>query len=98
MPLNSTDDKIVYEPAINSPKSVKYTKDGSKFYIQSLEGCATIVYDAKTLKKIREIKHVFNASNNYLFKENEHTIFDYTYKQTQQEYNYLDKHLQKVRD
>ena len=66
----------VYEPAINSPKSVIYSKDGSKFYVNSLEGYVTIVFDSKSLKKLKEIRHEFKASNNKLFKDNENSVFD----------------------
>jgi DNA-binding beta-propeller fold protein YncE len=86
----ATKDPItVYESAINSPKSVTYTRDGSKFYVNSLEGYTTVVFDSKTLKKLKEIKHVFSASNNKLFKGNENTVFDYKFKQTKSEYNYF---------
>ncbi len=79
----------VVEPAINSPKSIIYSKDGSKFYVNSLEGHTTVVFDAKTLNKLKEIRHAFNASNNYLIKDNENTVFDYQYKQVKPEYNYF---------
>jgi DNA-binding beta-propeller fold protein YncE len=79
----------VYETAINSPKSVTYTLDGSKFYVNSLEGYTTVVFDSKTLKKLKEIKHIFSASNNKLFKGNENTVFDYKFKQTKTEYNHF---------
>jgi len=78
-----------YEPAINSPKSIIYSKDGSKFYINSLEGYTTVVFDSKSLKKLKEIRHEFNASNNKLFKNNENTVFDYRFKQTKTKYNYF---------
>jgi len=79
----------VYEPAVNSPKSATYTKNGSKFYINSLEGYTTIVFDSKTLKKLKEIKHDFNASNQQLFKDKESTVFDYKFKQNRKEYNHF---------
>ncbi len=79
----------VYEPAINSPKSVIYSKDGSKFYVNSLEGYVTIVFDSKSLKKLKEIRHEFKASNNKLFKDNENSVFDYKFKQAKTEYNYF---------
>ena len=44
-----------YEPLINSPKSVNYSSDGKKFYIQSLEGGNTLVFDALTKKKIKSV-------------------------------------------
>ena len=43
-----------YDTTINSPKSVKYSKDGTKFYVQSLEGYTTFIYDASTKKSESE--------------------------------------------
>lgn len=77
----------VFEPTINSPKSVIYSKDGNKFYVNSLEGFATIVFDSKTLKKIGVIKHVFDIRNKNLFKNNETTAFDYQFKQQLPDFN-----------
>lgn len=54
---------------VNSPKSAHFHPDGTKYYINSLEGCVTIVYDARTNQKIKVIKHSFNRSNAYLFAE-----------------------------
>jgi len=87
--MSPKDPLSVYEPAINSPKSVIYSKDGSKFYVNSLEGYATIVFDSKSLKKLKEIRHEFKASNNKLFKDNENSVFDYKFKQAMAEYNYF---------
>jgi DNA-binding beta-propeller fold protein YncE len=87
--MSPKDPLSVYEPAINSPKSVIYSKDGSKFYVNSLEGCVTIVFDSKSLKKLKEIRHEFNAGNNKLFKNNEHSVFDYKFKQINTNYNYF---------
>jgi DNA-binding beta-propeller fold protein YncE len=87
--ISPKDPLSVYEPAINSPKSVIYSKDGSKFYVNSLEGCVTIVFDSKSLKKLKEIRHEFNAGNNKLFKNNEHSVFDYKFKQIKTNYNYF---------
>jgi DNA-binding beta-propeller fold protein YncE len=77
----------VYDEAINSPKSAIYSKDGSKFYINSLEGFTTVVFDSKTLAKLKEIKHIFTSENNSLFKNNENTVFDYKFKQKRDNYN-----------
>lgn len=87
--MSPKDPLSVYEPAINSPKSVIYSKDGSKFYVNSLEGYVTIVFDSKSLKKLKEIHHEFKASNNKLFKDNENSVFDYKFKQAKAEYNYF---------
>jgi DNA-binding beta-propeller fold protein YncE len=87
--LKPKDSKSVYESAINSPKSAIFSKDGSKFYVNSLEGCVTAVFDSKTLKKIKTIKHQFNANNSSLFKNNENTVFGYAFKQKRAELNHF---------
>ncbi|MDI9309467.1 MAG: hypothetical protein QM535_04570 [Limnohabitans sp.] len=79
----------VYDKYIASPKSAIYSWDGSKIYVNSLEGYQTVVYDSKTLKRIKAISHIFNEKNNSLFKDNETIAFDYTYKQEKENYNYF---------
>ena len=44
---------------INSPKSANIHPDGSKYYVNSLEGCATVVYDMKTHERIKVIHYKF---------------------------------------
>ena len=44
---------------IHSPKSINIHPDGSKYYVNSLEGCTTISYDFRTNKKLRVIRHSF---------------------------------------
>ena len=41
----SSADPDTYDPDIHSPKSVNVHPSGKKFYVNSLEGCATVVYD-----------------------------------------------------
>ncbi len=79
----------VYEPEINSPKSAIYSKDGSKFYVNSLEGYTTVVFDSKTLKRSKVIRHIFKTENNLLFKNNENTVFGYEFKQKREEFNHF---------
>ncbi len=50
-----------------SPKSVHFHPNGKKYYINSLEGCRTMVYDAHTNKKLAVINHKFDSSNAYLW-------------------------------
>lgn len=52
-----------YDKDINSPKSVNITPDGKKYYINSLEGMATIAYDMKTNKKLKVIRYDFTDEN-----------------------------------
>lgn len=83
-PASDADD---FDDAINSPKSVVFTPDGKKFYVHSLEGYTTSVYDAKTFEKIKDIKHAFGKGNAHLFKDGEFTVFDYQYKEERDQYN-----------
>jgi len=69
-----------FDVSINSPKSVNYLPEKGKFYVQSLEGNETVVYDLKSLQKLKVIKHDFNASNQHLFKDGESTCFDYQFQ------------------
>ena len=85
--LNTDFDR--YDVAVSSPKSIIFSADGKKFYVNSLEGYTTIVYDAKRLVKLKEIKHVFDATNNSLFLRNESTVFGYEFRQKQQNFNYF---------
>lgn len=52
-------DKSTLDADILSPKSANFHPDGSKFYVNSLEGCATVVYDARDLSKLKVITHKF---------------------------------------
>ncbi|MFC4666118.1 hypothetical protein [Falsiporphyromonas endometrii] len=58
----STLDKDIY-----SPKSVKILPDNSKYYVNSLEGCCTVVYDLKNNKKLKVIQHTMNYDKLYLW-------------------------------
>lgn len=46
---------------INSPKSANISPDNKKFYVNSLEGGMTVVYDMATKKRLKVIKHEFDA-------------------------------------
>lgn len=54
---------------ISSPKSLTFSCDGSKFYVNSLEGCKTVVYDAVTFRKLKVIKHRFTSGQGPLWTE-----------------------------
>lgn len=69
-----------YDTDINSPKSVNYLPSKKKFYVQSLEGFETVVYDLETFSRLKTIRHTFNEKNQYLFKDGENTVFDYTFR------------------
>lgn len=78
-----------YDTDISSPKSINYLPEQNKFYVHSLEGFKTVVYDLTTLEKLKVIKHTFNAENQYLFKDGEYIPFDYTYKYRTSSFNYF---------
>lgn len=65
-------------PHINSPKSVIFSPDGSKFYINSLEGMETVVFDANSLKKLASISHRFTEKDAPLF-QGEDRVYGYQY-------------------
>ena len=74
------DSKDKFDTAINSPKSVNILFEKSKYYVNSLEGFETVVYDLNTHEQLKVIKHTFNSSNQHLFSET--NFFDYTFRTT----------------
>ncbi|MBL0912522.1 MAG: beta-propeller fold lactonase family protein [Bacteroidia bacterium] len=68
----------VYDEHVHSPKSVNILDAKDKFYVQSLEGCETIVYSLDSFKRIGVIPHTFTKQNASLFKETNY--FDYSFR------------------
>ena len=56
-----------WDADINSPKSINIHPNGSKYYVNSLEGCRTIAYDMATHKKLAVINHRFDGSEKELW-------------------------------
>ncbi|MGW8248457.1 MAG: tetratricopeptide repeat protein [Acidiferrobacterales bacterium] len=56
-----------YDPYVFSPKSVRFFPDGSKVYVNALEGLSTIVYDPGRLVRLHRISHRFRKSDIALF-------------------------------
>ena len=56
-----------WDEDINSPKSINIHPNGSKYYVNSLEGCRTIAYDMATHKKLAVINHRFDGSEKELW-------------------------------
>lgn len=81
----------VYDRSISSPKSAIFTLDGSKFYVHSLEGFRTSVYETGSWKRIKVIHHDFDQGNNYLFKGDSISVFNYKYPKERKKgsYNYF---------
>ncbi len=53
-------DRQTLDTDIYSPKSANISPDGTKFYINSLEGCATVAYEMGTWRKLKVISHQFD--------------------------------------
>ncbi len=60
-------DKATLDTDIFSPKSVNFHPDGSKYYVNSLEGCATVVYATNDNHKIKVIHHRFESGTGTLW-------------------------------
>ena len=52
---------------IHSPKSVNFHPSGRKYYVNSLEGGKTVVYDFRTGEKLKVIRHRFDSSDSALW-------------------------------
>ena len=52
---------------IHSPKSVNIHPSGKKYYVNSLEGAKTVVYDFTTNEKTKVIKHSFTEADKALW-------------------------------
>jgi DNA-binding beta-propeller fold protein YncE len=63
---------------ILSPKSVRFNLEGTKVYVNALEGGRTLVYAWPSLHKLPSIVHRFGPADSALF-HGDTTIFDYPY-------------------
>lgn len=54
---------------IHSPKSVNFHPNGKKFYVNSLEGCATVAYETGTWRKIKVIHHQISTKHRDLWAQ-----------------------------
>lgn len=60
---------IIRETDIYSPKSIIFLEEKQKFYVNSLEGYKTVVFDINTFKRKKTIVHGFGKANDSLFLE-----------------------------
>lgn len=60
-------DKATLDTDIFSPKSVNFHPDGKRCYVNSLEGCRTVVYTVPELEKVAVIEHRFPSSTGNLW-------------------------------
>jgi 6-phosphogluconolactonase (cycloisomerase 2 family) len=75
---STTDGRDRYDRDVESPKSARFLPDGSRLYVNSLEGARTLVYDAHDLVKIGVIEHAFREGAASLFR-GEDSVFGYPY-------------------
>lgn len=54
---------------IRSPKSVNIHPNGTKYYVNSLEGGKTVVYESGTNTKLKVIEHEFTEADSLLWSE-----------------------------
>ena len=55
--------------AINSPKSANVHPDNKKYYVNSLEGGTTVVFEMGTNRRLKVISHKLNSSMSHLWGE-----------------------------
>lgn len=56
-----------YDEDVHSPKSVRFSADGKKVWVNSLAGGKTVVYDPATLEKKKVVEHLFGDAQAKLF-------------------------------
>ena len=67
---------------ILSPKSVHFRPDGSKYYVNSLEGMRTVAFDFATGQKLKVIHHAFDSTHLDLWAPESGLFpFNYNYKE-----------------
>ncbi len=64
---------------VNSPKSANIHPDGTKYYVNSLEGCATIVYDMKTHKRLSVIQYKFEDKKDAALWSKPSNLYPFTH-------------------
>lgn len=62
-------DTLTADPDIRSPKSVNIHPKGLKYYVNSLEGARTVVYQSFSNKKLKVINHVFTEADSALWSK-----------------------------
>lgn len=63
----SSYESATFDTDINSPKSAIFSPDGKYIYINSLEGCRTVKYEAATLTKAGVIRYNFPSGKGKLW-------------------------------
>ena len=65
----AVEDTATLDRDIWSPKSVNIHPDGQKYYVNSLEGARTVVYETGTNKKLAVINHRFTEADSALWSK-----------------------------
>lgn len=71
-------DTATLDRDIRSPKSVNIHPNGRKYYVNSLEGARTVVYEAGTNKKLAVINHNFTEADSALWSKPS-GLFEFTH-------------------
>lgn len=72
--LTKTSDSDIF-----SPKSASIHPDGSKFYVNSLEGCKTVVYDMRTGDKLKVIDYRFETKRDAALFSTPSSLFPFRF-------------------
>ena len=64
---------------INSPKSANIHPDGTKYYVNSLEGCATVVYDMNTHQRLKVINYRFEDKKDSALWSSPSRLYPFTH-------------------
>lgn len=70
--------KSLRGPNIQSPKSVIFSSDGKKFFVNSLEGMKTVIFDSDSAEERGTIHHHYSEKDAPLF-QNQDRVFDAIY-------------------
>lgn len=69
----------IFDVDIQSPKSVHFSPDGKKVYVNSLEGGRTAIFDSLGTEKLGLIRHKFTEAEAPLFLEGEKAPWGYSF-------------------
>lgn len=74
----SVSDTLNRDRDVRSPKSVNVHPSGLKYYVNSLEGSKTVVYETGSNAKLKVIKHEFGEADSLLWAEPS-GLFEFTH-------------------
>lgn len=66
------------DDAINSPKSANVHPDNKKYYVNSLEGGTTVVFEMGTNRRMKVINHRFSQATDHLWGESS-SLYPFTH-------------------